>query len=341
MLTIINDTHLGVRRSAGTTKESQAALSRFTLDRFDDLLTLADGGNLLINGDLFDRFEVDKLTEFEVFRMLVRWLRRNQSCRLFLAAGNHDLSRDSSRRSSFDNLCQYLRSFAPAQVVEINGELYCTDKWGVIPHMANQELFDAELEKALNVDIKHLFLHCNYDNNFAAQADHSLNLSAEQASKFAERGITLVLAHEHNKRRVGNVVIVGNQIATSVADLVNDHGDKQYAVLKDGELTLENFWPVSELYAAVDWQNELPEGAAFIRVEGEADYSQAAEVVERIAAWRKQSDAFVITNAVRVGTMDTGHLAEDVRSEKFDIWQALMAHLPDDLKPMAEELRND
>ena len=39
--------------------------------------------------------------------------------------------------------------------------------------------------------------------------------------------------------------------------------------------------------------------------------------------------------------MDTGHLAEDVRSEKFDIWQALMAHLPDDLKPMAEELRND
>lgn len=341
MLTIINDTHLGVRRSAGTTKESQAALSGFILDKFDDLLTLADGGNLLINGDLFDRFEVDKLTEFEAFRMLVQWLRRNQSCRLFLAAGNHDLSRDSSRRSSFDNLCQYLRSFAPAQVVVINGGFYQIGDWAVIPHMANQELFDAELEKALNNDIKHLFLHCNYDNNFAAQTDHSLNVSAEQAQRFAERGITLVLAHEHNKRRVGNVVIVGNQIATSVADLVNDTGDKQYAVLKDGELTTEDFFSLSELYAAVDWQDELPADASFIRVEGEADYSQAAEVVERIAEWRKTSQAFVITNAVRVGTMDTGHLSQDVRSEKFDIWQALMAHLPDDLKPMAEELKND
>lgn len=341
MLTIINDTHLGVRRSAGTTKDSQHALSQYILSAFGDLLSLADSGDLLINGDLFDRFEVDKLTEFETFRQLVEWLRRNPSQHLFLAAGNHDLSRDSSRRSSFDNLCQYLRSFALAQVVVINGGFHQIDDWAVIPHMANQELFDAELEKALNNDIKHLFLHCNYDNHFAAQADHSLNLSAEQALKFAERGITLVLAHEHNKRRIGNVVIVGNQIATSVADLANDTGDKQYAVLRDGELTTEDFWPVSELYTAVDWQDELPEDASFIRVEGEADYSQAAEVVERIAAWRKQSDAFVITNAVRVGTMDTGHLAEDVRSEKFDIWQALMAHLPDDLKPMAEELRND
>lgn len=341
MLTIINDTHLGVRRSAGTTKESQYALSQYILGAFSNLLELVNGGDLLINGDLFDRFEVDKLTEFETFRMLMSWLRENPTQHLFLAAGNHDLSRDSSRRSSFDNLCRYLQSFAPAQVVVINGGFRKIDGWAVIPHMANQELFDAELETVLGLDIKYLFLHCNYDNHFAAQADHSLNLSAEQALKFAERGITLVLAHEHNKRRIGNVVIVGNQIATSVADLANDTGDKQYAVLRDGELTTEDFWPVSELYTAVDWQDELPEDASFIRVEGEADYSQAAEVVERIAAWRKQSDAFVITNAVRVGTMDTGHLAEDVRSEKFDIWQALMAHLPDDLKPMAEELRND
>lgn len=340
MLTIINDTHLGVRRSAGTTKESQAALSGFILDKFDDLLTLADGGNLLINGDLFDRFEVDKLTEFEAFRMLSDWLRRNNSCRLFLAAGNHDLSRDSSRRSSFDNLCRYLQSFASAQVVEINGELYCSDGWGVIPHMANQELFDAELEKALNTSIKHLFLHCNYDNHFAAQTDHSLNLSAEQASKFAERGITLVLAHEHNKRRTGNVIIVGNQIATSVADCVHDEGSKQYAVLYGGGLELKDFCPLPELYTAVDWQGDLPDDASFIRVEGEADYSQASEVVERIAEWRKTSQAFVITNAVRVGTMDTGHLSQDIRSEKFDIWQTLLSHLPEDLRTMAEELRN-
>ncbi len=53
-LRVINDTHIGAIRSAGTTAASQLALRKHILERFQKLLPAA--GDLLINGDLFDSF---------------------------------------------------------------------------------------------------------------------------------------------------------------------------------------------------------------------------------------------------------------------------------------------
>ena len=344
-LTIINDTHLGVTRTAGTTKESQERLTRAMLFDFNDLLESAEGTDLLINGDLFDRFDVDKQVEFLVFGMLLKWLRENADNQLILAAGNHDLSKDSPRRSSFTNLCKYL-SIARngderlAGLAFVDSGLYEFETFAVIPHMPNQELFEAELDKALQLPIHTLFLHCNFDNHFAAQTDHSLNLSAERAQQFAEKGVQLVLGHEHHGRHLGNVRIIGNQIPSSIADCLDPNKVKQYAVLEGRELTLHDFMPVEDVFAEVDWQTDTLPDKQFIRVTGEATYEQASEVVQRIAEWRKSSDAFVITNAVKVGTLDTQTALPDVQSASFDVWKMLLEKLPENLREFAEEVRN-
>lgn len=342
-LTIINDTHLGVTRTAGTTHTSAAKLQSWMLRHFDSLLNQCRDSNLLINGDLFDRFEVDKGIEFCVYARLLVWLKENPRQVLFLSAGNHDLSKDSSRRSSFINLCKYLSISGCQDRVRImeEGVNLITDGVAVIPHVPNQELLEANLEAALQIEGLHtLFLHCNFDNHFAAQTDHSLNLSAERAQQFAEKGVQLALGHEHHGRHLGNVRIIGNQIPSSIADCLDPNKVKQYAVLEGRELTLHDVMPVEDVFAEVDWQTDTLPDKQFIRVTGEAAYEQASEVVQRIAEWRKSSDAFVITNAVKVGSLDTQTALPDVQSESFDVWKMLLEKLPEDLREFAEEVRN-
>ena len=342
-LTIINDTHLGVTRTAGTTNTSATKLQSWMLRQFDSLLNQCRDSNLLINGDLFDRFEVDKGIEFCVYARLLVWLKENPRQVLFLSAGNHDLSKDSSRRSSFINLCKYLSISGCQERVRImeEGVNLIIDGVAVIPHIPNQELLEANLEAALQIEGLHtLFLHCNFDNHFASQTDHSLNLSAERAQQFAEKGVQLVLGHEHHGRHLGNVRIIGNQIPSSIADCLDPNKIKQYAVLEGRELTLHDFMPVEDVFAEVDWQTDTLPDRQFIRVTGEATYEQASEVVQRIAEWRKSSDAFVITNAVKVGSLDTQTALPDVQSASFDVWKMLLEKLPEDLREFAEEVRN-
>ncbi len=99
MLTVINDTHLGAQRRAGTTPASAQALTQFTEQQFIELLDGARG-DLLILGDLFDTYNVPLRTVLFAFFELSRWLDMNEGFTLHLVPGNHDLSKDSSKMSS-------------------------------------------------------------------------------------------------------------------------------------------------------------------------------------------------------------------------------------------------
>lgn len=348
-LFIINDLHLGVTRSAGTTRESAAALSQWMLDQFQRLLDLAGGHDLLINGDLFDKCEVSREIEFKVLDMLSTWMVNNDANALILSAGNHDENRADHLPSSFRNLCRYLERFHEDQVfVVTDAPAYLPHSGGrrdacCVPHMPNQTLFDDALGSVLQDSRRPdvCFVHCNYDNFFAVQADHSLNISPEMAAKFGERGIQLVFAHEHNARDLGNVKIIGNQIPSSIADCLDPNPAKQYATLdQDGRLETHDFIRVADVYAEVDWRSdELPD-RKFIRISGEAEYEEAAAVVQKVAEWRRSSDAFVIANAVKIGTLSTEINTSDVQAEGFDVWQELMKHLPEGLREFALEVKN-
>lgn len=336
---IINDTHLGVKRQTGTTQYSRQLLQEYMFDLFAELLNATEGRDLLILGDLFDSFNVAKAVEIKVFSMLKQWADGNPDNTLYLVAGNHDLSTDSANISSFENLCVYLREVVEDRVVEIRGGYYRNGSVAVVPHMPNQELFDAELDELLASDgIRYVLLHCNYDNHFAKEADHSLNVSAERAAEFAAKGIQLVFAHEHKPRDVGNCRIIGNQIPSSIADCL-DNDIKRYATLDDNGLSYHTFSFVNHFYREIDWRDvHRSTYKLFMRVTGTAEFHEAAEVLEALSEIRKlHPGAYVIGNAVKVGNVSFESDTSDVL-EGINIYKMVTDGVPKELSARLEEV---
>ncbi len=337
---IINDTHLGVLRNAGTTPRSSYALRQEVQEKFRCLVE-GISEDLCILGDLFDQYNVPNSDLIEAFTTLSRWCKTNNLATLHLVAGNHDLSKDSSRLSSFEVLCQLL------QHVHKNIQVHMTPGWAgdesggiwIIPHCVNQDVFDLDLAR-VPTSARFVLLHANYNNFHAEQADHSLNVSEAQALKLVEQGATLVFAHEHQHRMALDcrVVVIGNQIPTSVADCL---GVKEKYMLSIGEDGYE-IVPVlrmadvfERVFERRDWRNlgvpPLSKDTRFIRVEGEAATNEAADVVTAISKYRSKSDAFVITNAVKVeGVQELKDLPETLESAKaFDVLSAILEVLDD------------
>ena len=334
-LTIINDLHLGVKRQAGTTMESREALEKWTLSQFMKLLLHIDT-DLCILGDLFDGYSVSKRVEIQTYLLLRQWLAAHPRQNLYLVAGNHDLSRDSRNLSSFENLCEYL-SHHSQQVTRVIGRTAVIAQGvAAVSHMPNQTLFDEQIEALLQRDdLNFVLLHCNYDNHFAAQADHSLNISADTAERFAAKGVQLVFAHEHQQRDLHNVHVIGNQFPTSIADCLGNDS-KHFAVIEGDELHYENYLDISKVYAELDWQSDDVPDRAFIRVSGTAAFGQAAEVIQRLTEMRQQSDAFVITNAVRIEDLQTE--TQDVSLETCDVVRMVGEELPEGLRQRFKEV---
>lgn len=298
-LTVINDTHCGVVRSGGTTPKSAWALRQWNLQRLDALLS-AINTDLLVLGDLLDTYSIPYLDLWEVVSHLVKWLAVNPDCTLFLVPGNHDLSKTTSTMSSFQFLCRMLHANSNRVVVmDKPGRLKGHDAY-VIPHVPNQDLFDLELDKVPD-DVATLYLHCNYNNHFAQQSDHSLNLSEQRARDLPVKRI--VFAHEHQHRTMlgGKVIVIGNQIPTSVADCIGPEAKYMLEVGVD-YTELRPVWEAAGSFAKVDWRDlgSAPAGAQFIRVEGDASAVEASSVVSAISKLRNTHNAFVITNAVKI-----------------------------------------
>lgn len=319
---LLNDVHVGAVRSAGTTIKTRAAIQQYLLDELKKIIWDHLMFDLFINGDLFDGYEVDSGQTLLVYTIFHEWLVANPERVIDLVLGNHDIAKNSQRTSSFALLCTLLKLNFPERVnVYTNGLAQVAHKVWVIPHCLNQDAFNVELEKAMEVNEPgFLLLHANYDNNFAVEADHSLNVDEETTDRLIANGWTLVFAHEHQRRKMkaGQVVITGNQWPTSVADCLA-HGEAQKDGKKFAHLiqTTEDFgtetiqvtltptvnptWDAATDFIEMDWRDLQPTEARFVRVTGTADAGEAADMVNAIARYRGKSDAFVITNAVKVG----------------------------------------
>lgn len=348
-LTTINDLHIGAQRSAGTTPTTAWALRQYILIEYSNLLELAAGGDLLINGDLFDKYSINYADLLSAFSATTRWLDANTDSRLYLSAGNHDLSTNSTKLSSFEFFADLLEQLYANRVIKIKGGMAIGKGRYVISHVPNQDLFNLELESVPN-DTKWLFLHCNYDNHFAVEADHSLNLSEDQAKALCKKGMNIVLAHEHQHKVVEfgkqYLYVVGNQIPTSVADCLGNENKRLIAISKDNK-TLEEttVWEAAGDFDRVDWQELLDYSgkARFIRVEGIAQASEANLVVSTISKFRNKSEALVVTNAVRIeteeGFFEFDQAAEEVKS--FQVLDALFAMLTEEEARVIRDVLKD
>lgn len=294
MLTVLHDVHLGAIRNAGTTPATQLALRKQMLAEFEALLPESD---LMILGDLFDTVNIPIVDVLSTYFSLKAWLIKGH--KLWLVAGNHDLSKSSDVLSSFDFLSQLLLDTAASQVTVVKGSGQLSP-WGyVIPHVANQDLFNHELTLVPECD--YLFLHCNYDNYFATQSDQSLNISKEQAAACPARQI--VIAHEHHYRQSGKVILPGCQITSSVSDWLSD-SNKYYVTISEERLLLVQCKEKSDYFADMDWRSETVPDQPFIRISGQASSEEATKVVNAVGRVRKLSSAYVVSNAVQIMSDD-------------------------------------
>lgn len=350
-LLVLNDLHLGVQRSGGTTPESAQKLRDYMMGKYEGLLSL--GTHVVINGDFFDTFQVPTSSLLQAYLTTAEWLTAKGE-KLYLLPGNHDLSKNSAMISSFELLAHFLMSRFPDKVEYLAGGNWIDEAQGVygISHVPNQDAFEFELEK-VPAGARYLLLHANLDNAFAAEKEHSLNLSREQAKALVKRGLTVIMGHEHQGRTIlgDKVVVVGNQYPSSVSDCLA-HGDGQkdghkYCLEINGEdMELIPTWSANDNgggFDEIDWQ-DLGQGVLankmFIRVTGAATAEQSAEVIKVVSKFRQTSNAFVITNAVKVeGVQDTDALAQSVEDIRLvNVVDLLMAQLDPDQQTAVKKL---
>lgn len=323
----INDIHAGVLRSGGTTPTTALALREQTLQGLRSLLGRCTEGDLIINGDLLDTNAIPYYDLWATVQALSAWLCSTWDSKLYLARGNHDASKSSVNLSSFDMLCLMLKQMYPDSVGIIDKPTYLVehDAW-VIPHLQNQDIFDAALAAVPECAL--LFVHVNYDNKFAVNSDHSLNMTVQQAKGCKAEKI--IFGHEHQARTMlgGKVVIVGNQLPTSVADCLGN-SEKFMLKIAGGRIEYITTWQAEGDFDQQDWRNLRETGARFIRVIGTATAEESSDAVAAISRFRSTSKALVITNAVAVGdALDAAQLAIDAETvTAFDVKAALFETL--------------
>lgn len=337
-LTIVSDTHVGAQRSGGTTPFTAWQLRQYLLECFRNEVATVEG-DLCILGDLFDTGAIPMQDLLETWAILREWLSA-KGRRLYMVTGNHDRLRDLRALSSFQFLCKLLTSEFPAQVQEVDDTLYVVDHGVfIVASSPNQDLFNEALKKCPPCFAA--LVHANYDNKFAVESDHSLNLSPEQAMNLPAQHV--VFAHEHQQRSAlnGKVVIVGNQFPSSISDCLGNDA-KRRAVITDKSLTFETTWTASGEFEVQDWQALDDNGAKFIRVAGKATAEQAAEVVTAIAKFRNKAKALVITNAVEIeGIGDQEQIQVTLEQVKsFDVLSALLECLDEREQGVVKGLLN-
>lgn len=323
---IINDLHISATRVAGATPASAAALKKFTLASFEAFMVEADEP-VLIAGDLFDVWLPSLSDTWKTYTILKDWAQKGH--KLTVMAANHDLSTDSSKFGGLEFLAKLFKDHPNVQFVIGTGAwvaegVYC------VPHVPNQDIFDVELAKVPECEV--LFLHANLDNNFAAQADHSLNVSREQLDKLPAK--LVYFGHEHHARQVGKAFVGGVQWPTSISDCL-DKKDKFAYRLVGSKLEPVKTWDAAN-YAELDWRNPEPSEAQFVRFSGHCKPEEAADMADTIARYRQWSQAFVVTNAVKVGEDTEGNelaLNSLEAISKFNVMEALRDHLaPEEFK---------
>ena len=162
-------------------------------------------------GDLFDRNSVSEITVARLFKIL------SDEKEVILMRGNHD---ENSER--YGEICslQLLGAILPnSYTIFKNPETI--GNYHFIPHCFNQDEFDKWVQACPSN--KTVFIHANYNNKFAVEADHSLNLSIEAIAGLEEKGCKVILGHEHAARQKGIVTILGCFYPTSISDCLSGH----------------------------------------------------------------------------------------------------------------------
>ncbi len=334
-LYVINDLHLSAVRSGGTTPTTAYQLRLDLLSGFEGLLDQCDS-DVLINGDFADDYRMHAKDMLEAYAILQRWLTRGHT--VYALPGNHCLSKSSLDLSSFEFLFTLLAEQYPSQVQLMMRPGPVRDGIYAIPHVTNTDLLNVALE-AVPAGTKYLMVHANYDCPFSVDKDHSLNITEQQVKDLDVAHV--VFGHIHQQRTAlgGKVVIVGNQLLSSVADALGNTTKRMLKITDTGMEFIQT-WQAEGDFSEQDWR-DLTDTGRFIRVTGTAKADEAAAVATTISRFRSTAKALVITNAVAIDGIND---AEDIalsheQITAFNVRDALRELLTDDENKKIDNLQ--
>lgn len=104
----IGDPHLGKSFKNGVPRNRLGDREGMVKEVFKTLLKSPSDYTVIL-GDLFDKFQINNETLESVANIIATCASENPSKKYIILSGNHDLSKDSSRVSSFELLASYFR----------------------------------------------------------------------------------------------------------------------------------------------------------------------------------------------------------------------------------------
>jgi len=333
---LISDLHMGLSRTAGVTDSSLRQYEEDKLTFLSQFLSENEDKEIIIAGDLFDKNLVSLSTLLSVLRVI-----SNHPEHIWILAGNHDLSKNTMTMSSFDFLGQVVNLLPVSTGISLVTKPVLIKRHSLvmIPHLSNQEIFDKALSDYSNEDYT-LITHCNYDNFFSLDKDHSLNLTLEQAQGFKQ----VISGHEHSIRDVGYVHMIGSFVPCKVKEAASPKRTHLFNTVTGKlevmqSLNQDKIGAYSEIHYD-DLQNPaaaIATAARFIRITGSVTAAEAPLVLAQIADFRKKSSAYMIQNATVVEAIGLESF-EETSFESVDTWAALGSILNEEHKIQLREL---
>lgn len=293
MLVIYSDPHLGLVRSTNTTPASRKALQQDLFTAVRAIHNRYEDAFKVCAGDFFDTYSNEEAVV-------------SQAAPLFYdldvcLSGNHDVVNREGKVGSLELLNELGHGSGAYIAVQADYDSYrvtrCSTQEAeliLVPHVATADLFEQALEDAVAhaeayraeksyQAVKRpciLLLHCNYDNELAAEKEATLNLSRIRASQLLEAFDYVMTGHVHQPSTDfnGRLIVLGNTHPTGFGDL----GDKYITIVEQGQVRQELIYSAAQHEAVLDINEylsgnykPLPEHVRFLELTGHLQVESA------------------------------------------------------------------
>ena len=314
-LGMFSDPHLGLVRSSHTTVRSREALRLRLYQQALTAISLLEAEgieDIFCLGDLFDTYSNGEKTIAQGADVVDRLS--------LCLAGNHDVANREDAVGSLQLLYQRMDKTHPFDnpVIlprEFGKPFYshnyaCGVEVFSVPHVANQDIFCASLEMALNATRPNhqnvLLLHCNITvpNGLEISGEStSLFLTEDWQDKLLEKFAKVFIGHEHQASSFadGRILVLGNTFPLNFGEI----GDR-FAYIFNPDTTevskLQLFDAKSEsLLVTADNFIESSEDIlprAFVEITGTIYRGAQVDLAKKISAyWREHPEVLMLRNA--------------------------------------------
>lgn len=306
----VSDTHIDQRLRSGTTVTSREKLRQI---RFETLMSVLDNPpescNVIDAGDVFHAPTVQDNVGLSY---ALRYLYQVDH----VIAGNHDLSARIDVTSTLHAIADSVDTKVHVSPFAGAAKLHIVDDFVLLPHVRNQEVFLAGLEKAMATEAKYLVTHCNILLGEKLLTPTTLNLDAEWMDKLANRFTRVFIGHNHKPAEYngGRIVSIGTPYPSSFSDCHHDGRVLMYNTETDKLQSIYTYRAADE-YTLISPEDPIPveDCPQFVRLIGDWNPERLIQVYDELYA------------AGALAIKVEGMVAEDVDMDRDEVLSALSA----------------